>query len=317
MSGTGRFPDGTSLLVAIFLVGLPFIAPVTLATQLVIFSIGTLSVTLLLGTAGLLSFGQGLFMGVGAYAAGLMLLHSGLGMLPALVVAIFGGAGLASIVGFVIVRRQGVYFVMLTLAVAQMGYFAMLSLKDFTGGENGLTGIPRKLEFVGWVIASAPAFYALAASALFLTYLAVQRLIDSPLGSVLIAIKANESRSSALGYDVRRYKIACFAFAGGIAGLAGGLHAVFLGFVPPNDIEIEMSQRLLVMAIIGGVGSPIGAIVGAGFYTLVSEVLSDLWARWMALIAILLIAIVLFLPGGLWSLGERLRSLFRRGGNRA
>ncbi|MBY5533704.1 branched-chain amino acid ABC transporter permease [Rhizobium leguminosarum] len=315
MQTNGRFPDVSSLLVAVFLIVLPLCAPVTLASQLVIFAIGTLSVTVLLGTVGLLSFGQGLYMGFGAYAAGIMLLNSGFGLLPALAVSAVGGAGLACIAGFVIVRQQGVYFVMLTLALAQMGYFAMLSMKEVTGGENGLTGLPRELDIAGISVTSLLGFYGLAAAALFLTFLAVQRLIDSPLGSVLTAIKDNESRSAALGYDVRRYKIVCFTVAGGIAGLSGGLHAVFLGFVPPNDIEIEMSQRLLVMAIIGGVGSPAGAIVGAGFYTLASELLSELWARWMALIAIMLVAIVLFLPGGLWSIGERLRLAFQRGAN--
>ncbi len=208
------------------------------------------------------------------------------------------------------VRRHGVYFVMLTLAFAQMGYFAMLSMKEITGGENGLSGLPRSFSLLGLPIGSASSFYALTAGAFLLAFLAVQRLNASPFGSVLTAIRDNEGRSEALGYDVRRYKIAVVAVAGGIAGLSGALHAAFLGFVPPSDIELEISQRILVMAIIGGVGSPAGALVGAAFYTLVSEVLSELWARWLGLIALLLIAIVLFLPGGLWSIGRRLTTAF-------
>jgi branched-chain amino acid transport system permease protein len=127
----------------------------------------------------------------------------------------------------------------------------------------------------------------------------------SPLGSVLIAIRDNQDRSEALGYPVAAYKLTAFAIAGAIGGLSGALHALFLGFVPPSDIELEMSQRLLVMAIIGGTGSPAGALAGSAFYSLVSEALSEVWARWLELIAIVLIAIVLFLPGGLWSIVRR------------
>lgn len=305
MAGTERFPNLTTAIVVAIMVAMPFLVPVTLAAQVAIFATATLSVTLLLGSAGLLSFGQGLYLGVGAYAAGLLLRDAGFGLLPTLVAATLAGTALAAILGVLIVRRQGVYFVMLTLAFAQMGYFAMLSMKAITGGENGLTDLPRSFTLLGLQIASPLSFYLLTAGAFLLAFLAVQRLNASPFGSVLTAIRENEGRSEAMGYDVKRYKVAVFAVAGGIAGLSGALHAVFLGLVPPNDIELEISQRILVMSIIGGVGSPAGALVGAAFYTLVSEALSELWARWMALIALILIAIVLFLPGGLWSIGRR------------
>lgn len=306
MSGTERFPNLTTAIVVAIMAAMPFLMPVTLAAQIAIFATATLSVTLLLGSAGLLSFGQGLYLGVGAYSAGLLLRDAGLGLLPTLAASTLAGIVLAGILGVLIVRRQGVYFVMLTLAFAQMGYFAMLSMKAITGGENGLTDVPRSFNLLGLPIASPLSFYLLTAGAFLLVFLAVQRLNASPLGSVLTAIRENEGRSEAMGYDVKRYKVAVFAIAGGIAGLSGALHAVFLGFVPPNDIELEISQRILVMAIIGGVGSPAGALVGAAFYTLVSEALSELWARWMALISLILIAIVLFLPGGLWSIGRRI-----------
>lgn len=301
-----RFPDLTTAIVVAMLVVLPVLVPTTLASQVAIFATATLSVTLLLGSVGLLSFGQGLYLGVGAYAAGILLRDAGLGLGPTLVAATAAGALLAGILGALIVRRQGVYFVMLTLAFAQMGYFAMLAWKDVTGGENGFSGLPRTFSLFGLPIATALSFYGLAAGAFGLAFLAVQRLNASPFGTVLAAIRENEGRTEALGYDVKLYKIATLAVAGAIAGLSGALHAAFLGFVPPNDIELEISQRILVMAIIGGVGSPAGALVGAGFYTLVSEVLSELWARWLALIALLLVAIVLYLPGGLWSIGARL-----------
>jgi branched-chain amino acid transport system permease protein len=306
MTQTERFPNLTTAIVIGFMIAMPFLISAILAAQVAIFATAALSVTLLLGLAGLLSFGQGLYLGVGAYVAGLLLRDAGLSLFPTLVASTLAGAGLAAILGALIVRRQGVYFVMLTLAFAQMGYFAMLSMKAITGGENGLTDLPRSFSLLGLPIADPLSFYCLTAGAFLLAFVAVQRLIASPFGSVLTAIRENEGRSEAMGYDVALYKTALFAIAGAIAGLAGGLHAAVLGFVPPNDIELEISQRILIMSIIGGVGSPAGALVGAAFYTLVSEALSELWARWMALIALILIAIVFFLPRGLWSIGDRI-----------
>ncbi|WP_298957313.1 branched-chain amino acid ABC transporter permease [uncultured Methylobacterium sp.] len=307
-----RFPDLSSAVVLAGLAVLPFLVPVTLAVQIAIFATGTLSVTLLLGSIGLLSFGQGLYLGLGAYAGGLLLRDAGLGLVPALVVATLAAAALAGLLGSVIVRRHGVYFVMLTLAFAQMGHFATLAFKDVTGGENGLSGLPRRFDLLGLPIEGPLSLYGLTAGAFLLVFLLVQRLIASPFGSVLAAIRENEPRCAVLGYPVARYKTAALALAGGIAGLAGALHVVFLGFVPPSDADLEMSQRLLVMALIGGVGSPGGALAGAAFYMIVSEALSEIWPRWMALIALLLIGLVLFLPGGLWSVGGRLAALRHR-----
>ncbi len=306
------FPNRATLIAVVLLAATPFVAPLTLASQVAIFATGTLSVTMLLGSAGLLSFGQGLYFGLGAYLAGLLLRDAGLSLAPTLVVAALASATLAAALGAMTVRREGVYFVMLTLAFAHMGYFAMLSMKDVSGGENGLSGLPRAFTLFGLPIASPLSFYLLTAGAFLVAFLLVQRVNASPFGSVLTAIRENPRRTEAMGYDVKLYKIALLAFAGAIAGLAGALHAAYLGFVPPNDIELEMSQRLLVMSIIGGVQSPAGALVGAGFYTLVSELLSDLWARWLALIAALLIAIVLYLPGGLWSIGRLVTDRFGR-----
>jgi branched-chain amino acid transport system permease protein len=300
-----RFPDLTTLLVVIIVIVMPFCIPTTLAVQIAVFATATLSVSLLLGSAGLLSFGQGLYLGVGSYATGIMLRDFGFGLLPTLFLATLAGALVASVLAVLIVRRRGIYFVMLTLAFAQMGYFAMLAAKDVTGGENGMTGLPRSFNIAGVTIASHLSLYVLTATGFLVAFLAVQRLNASPFGSVLTAIRENETRSEALGYNVKLFKIAVFAVAGGIAGLSGAMHVVSLGFVPPNDIEPEISQRILLMAIIGGTSSPAGALVGTIFYTVVSEALSALWARWMALIALALISIVLFLPGGLWSITDR------------
>ena len=307
-----HFPNRVTLIVLAALALMPLIMHTTLATQVLIFATGTLSVTFLLGAIGLLSFGQGLYFGAGAYACAIFLSRYQFHPVTGMILATIAGALLALVLGALIVRRRGVYFVMLTLAFAQMGYFAMLAFKDVTGGENGLSGLPRSFSILGLSIATPLSFYLLAVCGFLVPFLLVQRILASPLGSVLIAIRENEGRSEALGYPTARYKLAALTFAGAVAGLAGALHAISLGFAPPSDIELEMSQRLLIMSIIGGVGSPAGALAGSAFYAIVSEILSEIWARWLGLIAVLLIGIVLYLPGGLCSLGERLARGFAR-----
>ncbi|MBR0670453.1 branched-chain amino acid ABC transporter permease [Neoroseomonas soli] len=298
----GRFPDASTVGIAATLVALPFVLPsVTLASEVLVFSVAALSCAFLLGMVGLLSFGQGLFFGIGAYVSAVLLKDHGLATLPAVAIAAGASAIGAGLIALLAVRRHGVYFVMLTLAFAQMGYFAMLALNHVTGGENGLTGVPRPPLLAGMgALSGSEAIYAFLAVLAFAAYLLVQRVGASPFGSVLRAIRQNEPRAEALGYDVRRFKVAAFALAGLLAGLAGAMHTVFLGFAPPNVIELEMSERLLIMAIIGGAGAPGAAFVGAGFYVVMADWLSTLWPRWLMLIGFLLIAIVLFLRDGLW-----------------
>lgn len=310
---TNRFPDLGSLAIVLTVIALPFVLPtVTLASEVLVFATGALSCALLLGGAGLLSFGQGLFLGTGAYLSGLLLRDAGFGTLPAVLLGTGGAAALAAAVGAIAVRRRGVYFVMLTLALAQMGYFAVLAASGVTGGENGLGGVPRP-PLPGFRLDTPGAIYAVLAVLCSLAFLLAQRVLASPFGSVLAAIRENEARAEALGYPVRAFKVAAFALAGLLAGLAGAMHTVFLGFVPPNTIQLEMSERLLIIAIIGGAGSPAGAFVGALFYVVAAEWLTELWPRWLILIALLLIAIVLFLPRGL--LGGAQRLLARRRGD--
>ena len=309
------FPDATTSALAVVLVALPFVLPsVTLASELVVFAIGALSCTFLLGLVGLLSFGQGLFFGIGAYGAALILIHTSAGSLVTILAAAAMAAAAAAIVGFLSVRRRGIYFVMLTLAFAQMGYFAMLAMKDITGGENGLTGLPRPPVFAGLgALTHSHSVYAFLAAICFLAFVLTHRIATSPFGSVLRAIRENEVRADALGYDVRWFKIMALAFGGFLAGLAGAMHTIFLGLAPPNTIEPEMSERLVIMTIIGGTGSPIGALIGAGFYVLLADFLSSLWPRWLMIIAFLMIAIVLFLPNGLWGSVELLIARWRSG----
>jgi branched-chain amino acid transport system permease protein len=209
--------------------------------------------------------------------------------------------------GQVIVRRQGVYFVKLTLAFAHMGYFIATAFPWLTGGENGFGNLPRSTVAFGRLSLADPILlYSVLALLTFLAFVFVQRIVASPFGSVLSAIRHNESRSAALGYDVRRFKLVALVMAGGIAALAGAMNTLLLSFVPLSAVDIETSERLLIASLIGGVGSPLGALIGASVLSAMSDFLSPIWPRWSVIVAILLIVTVLFLRDGLLGMGAAL-----------
>lgn len=282
----------------------------TLASEVLIFAIAAAGCNLLLGYTGLLSFGQGIFFGLGSYALGLTVVHTGLPVLPALVLAIVVGGVVAIVIGALSIRRQGVYFVMLTLAFAQLFYFLAYSFSDVTGGDNGLLGIGR--SWVGpFSIADSWSYYAFVAVVFLLTFAVLQRIATSTFGRTLLAIRDNDARAQAIGFPVRVFKIAAFAISGAVTGLAGGLHALLIGIAPLSNIDYHMSESLLIMTIIGGTGNLFGSVLGAGFYLIVSDMLSELWPRWLLLLGALLIALALFMQGGIWGLIERAVAVIR------
>lgn len=285
----------------------------TLEAQILIFGLLALAFSLLLGQMGFLSFGQATFNGIGAYAAALALLHWHASLPLLLLVGIAAGALAASAVGALAIQGVGVYAVMLTFALNEMAYYAAFQLKSITGGDNGLRDVFRPGLF-GLSLAGTQAYYYLVAVVFLLTFYLVLRIIDSPFGHVLRAIRENEPRAKAIGYDVRRFKIAAFAVSGAISGLAGALYALLYQFVPLQAIDFNTSTTIVIMGLMGGVGSPYGPILGAAIYTLLSNFFSEIWARWPLLLGIIFCCIVLFLRGGLWELGPILRRALRRSG---
>lgn len=294
-------------------VALPvFVHSGTLASEVLIFAIAAAGCNLLLGYTGLLSFGQGIFFGLGSYTLGLTLLHTGLPLLPALVLATVVGGLVAIVIGALSIRRQGVYFVMLTLAFAQLFYFLAYTFSDITGGDNGLLGITRST--IGpFEITSSWSYYAFVAVVFLLTFACLQRIATSTFGRTLLAIRDNDARAQAIGFPVRVFKIAAFAISGAVTGLAGGLHALLIGLAPLSNIDYHLSESVLIMTIIGGTGNLFGSVLGAGFYLIVSDVLSEIWPRWLLLLGALLIALALFMQGGIWGLIERAASAVRGG----
>ena len=304
---------GAGLIVAALLPTL--LGSASLACEMLIFSMATLGCNLLLGYTGLLSFGQAIFFGIGAYATSLSLIHLGTGVLSSLALAMIVGGLAAAAVGALAIQRQGIYFVMLTLAFGQMFYFIAYTANNVTGGDNGLLGIPRPpLGLFGMPLvslASNQAFYGLVVVLFVLVFMSLQRLTHSPFGSTLLAIRDNETRALALGYNTRYFKIAAFVVSGIVTALAGGLYATLLQFAPLSNIDLAMSQQILIMTIIGGTGSLFGSLFGATSIVLVSNSLSAIWPRWLLLLGMLLVAVVIFMRGGLWGGLEALYGLLK------
>ncbi|HZW23338.1 branched-chain amino acid ABC transporter permease [Noviherbaspirillum sp.] len=290
----------------------------SLATEVLIFALAALGCNLLLGYTGLMSFGQGIFLGLGSYAAGLALLHLRIPLIAVLPLAMIVGALAAALVGWFSIRQRGTYFVMLTLAFAQMFYFLAYTLRDITGGDNGLLDIPRPpLEILGQRLlptAGPWEYYTLVAVVFVVVFWVLQRIVDSILGRTLLAVRDNEARAAAAGYDVRMLKLIAFMISGAITGLAGALHAMLTGIAPLSNIEYGTSESILIMTVIGGTGKLFASVLGAGFYVLVGDWLSTLWPRWLMLLGMLLIAVSLFMQKGLWGVGTGLLQRVRRQG---
>lgn len=307
---------GPTLCVALFLLALPLgLKSGSLATELVIYAMAACACNLLLGYTGLMSFGQGIFFGVGSYAAGLLLLHLDTSLALTLAGCVAMGAVVAALVGWFSIRQRGIYFVMLTLAFAQMFYFIAYSMKDITGGDNGLLGIPRPgVTLFGREILdlSSPwSYYAAAACLFLLVFALLQQLTVSRFGRTLLAIRDNEARAAAVGYDVKAFKLVAFVVSGAVTGLAGGLHAMLAGISPLSNIEYHVSEMILLMTVVGGTGSLVASVIGAAVYVVTADWLASIWPRWLMLFGFLLIAVALYMQQGLWGvflkIAERLR----------
>lgn len=262
------------------------------------FALFACAFNLLLGYTGLLSFGHAAFFATAGYVTGYLVkqqsLTPGLGILAGTLAA----AGLGFIVGNLVVRRQGIYFAMITLALSQLVYFLYLEA-SFTGGEDGLQAIPRGKLF--WVINlenDRTLYYVVFAIFLF-GVLLIRRTIHSPFGQVLKAIRENEARAVSLGYDVNRYKVLAFVISAGLSGLAGATKAIVFTFVTLTDADWHTSGEVVLMSLLGGMGSVYGPIVGAFSVTALENELSDKVGSFVTVIigAIFVICVLAFRRG--------------------
>ncbi len=293
------------LSIVIFFAILPFLVPYrSLATQVLVYGLFALGFNLLYGYTGILSFGHAAFWGLGAYGTGIALAKVGvnslwLAMLAGLVCAVVAGA----IVGAFCLRRRGIYFAMLTLAFSQVFYFAAFHLADLTGGDDGLRGIPKlPLGFFGLQISldKPIAFHYFALAWATLAVAGLRRLLDSPFGAVLRAIRENSDRATACGYDVARLKLVSFIFSALIAGLAGALDALRLTIVPVEALYWATSGQAVIMTLLGGGGTFFGPFVGAATFLVLEDRLGAFLESWPIIVGLIFMAFVLFLPKGIW-----------------
>ncbi|MSQ51836.1 MAG: branched-chain amino acid ABC transporter permease [Betaproteobacteria bacterium] len=262
------------------------------------FAIFACAFNLLLGYTGLLSFGHAAFMGSAAYATGWLVKSAGwspeLGVLAGALIA--GGIGL--VVGLIAIRRQGIYFAMITLAMAQMIYFICLQA-PFTGGEDGLQSVPRGVLFGILPLANDLVMYFVVLAVFVAVFLAIVRIVHSPYGQVLKAIRENEARAISLGYDVDRYKLLAFVLSTALAGLAGSVKTLVLGFATLSDVHWSLSGEVVLMSLLGGMSTFAGPAVGAVIIIGLQNYLADRVGSWVTVIigAIFVFCVMVFRRG--------------------
>ncbi len=262
------------------------------------FAIFACAFNLLLGFTGLLSFGHAAFLGAGAYATGWLTrsagLPPGLGILAGTALA----ATLGLVMGLIAIRRQGIYFAMITLAMAQMIYFVWLQA-PFTGGEDGLQGVPRGMLFGVLPLAEPLVMYYFVLAVFVGVFLFTVRVVHSPFGQVVKAIRENEPRAVSLGYDIDRYKLLAFVLSAALAGLAGALKAVVLGFASLTDAHWSLSGEVVLMTLLGGMGTFAGPVLGAFTISGLQDFLADRAGSWVSVIigVIFVVCVVAFRRG--------------------
>jgi len=251
----------------------PLVVYPVLLMKVLCFALFACAFNLLLGYTGLLSFGHAVFLGSAAYLTGHALKAWELPTLLGLALGTLGAAVLGLVIGLLAIRRQGIYFAMITLALAQLVYFLFLQA-PFTGGEDGLQGVPRGTLF-GWDLTNDHHLYYLVLALFVGSFWLIQRTIHSPFGQILKAIRENEPRVVSLGYDVNRYKLLAFVLSAALAGLAGALKTLVFNFATLTDAHWHTSGEVVLMTLLGGVGTVFGPLVGASLIVTLQNELAD------------------------------------------
>lgn len=284
-----------------------FVPDPSLANSILIYGLWAISLNLLLGYGGLVSFGHALYWGYGGYAAGLVLLHVASNLWLGLLAAIAFPGLIALGAGYVCLRRRDVYFSMLTLAFAQLAFFIAFQARPVTGGDDGLRNIfapPITLPGVSIPlnpIREPATFFLFTAIVVGLAFAILLLYTESPLGRVLQAIRESEERARGCGYNTRLVQLITFTVAGMFAGLAGGLNAIFNGFVG-LDAYWALSGIVVIMVILGGRSTLFGPVLGAAAYLLLQHYLSNSFAEWQLILGAIFVASVLAFPQGIWGI---------------
>jgi branched-chain amino acid transport system permease protein len=283
----------------VLLIAAPFVGlyPIFVMNALC-FAIFACAFNLLLGYTGLLSFGHAAYLGAAAYFTGWLIKSAGFTPELGILAGTLGAGAIGLVVGLIAIRRQGIYFAMITLAMAQMVYFVWLQA-PFTGGEDGLQGVPRGKLFGVLPLDNDIAMYFVVLAVFVAVFLAIIRIVHSPYGQVLKAIRENEPRAISLGYDVDRYKLLAFVLSTTLAGLAGSLKTVVLGFATLSDAHWSLSGEVVLMTLLGGMGTFAGPVLGAFTIIGLQNWLADRVGSWVTVIigVIFVICVVGFRRG--------------------
>ena len=274
--------------------------PVKLAQEILIWGIFAMSLDLLMGYAGMISFGHSAFFGLGGYVAALCLKHWSPSLASAVLLPAVAAGVAGLVIGFLSIRVSGVYFIMLTLAFSQMLYAGAFST-EWLGSSDGLPGVPRP-SLPGVDLNLTPAFHLYVVVFFALAGVALNRIVRSPFGHVLRGIDDNAHRMAAVGYAVDRFKLVAFVVAAVVAGIAGSLYAQFNGYVSPEVLFWKTSGEALLMVIIGGTGTLAGPVLGAAAFIGLQSLVSSYTERWMQILGAVFIGFVLWAPAGLLGL---------------
>ena len=266
--------------------------------KLLCFALFACAFNLLLGFTGLLSFGHAAFFGSAAYITGWFVKSQNWTPELAILAGTIGAGLIGLVVGAVAIRRQGIYFAMITLAIAQMVYFVCLQA-PFTGGEDGLQGVPRGNLFGILPLVSDTVMYYFVVAVFVLCFLFISRIVNSPFGQVLKMIRENEPRAISLGYEVDRYKLLAFVLSAALAGLAGSLKTLVMGFATLSDVHWSMSGEVILMTLLGGVGTFFGPVLGSAIVIGLQNLLADKVGSWVTVIigVIFVVCVLAFRKG--------------------
>nr|WP_019997498.1 branched-chain amino acid ABC transporter permease [Aureimonas ureilytica] len=308
-SGAGALRLALIVLGVALLAAAPFFFYPIFLMKILCFALFAAAFNLLLGYTGLLSFGHAAFFGGAAYVTAYSVKEWGLSPELGVLLGALAAAGLGLAIGALAIRRQGIYFAMITLALSQMVFFFCLQA-PFTGGEDGLQGVPRGYLF-GIIDLSQPlAMYFFVLGTFLLALFAIHRIVHSPFGTILRSIRENEQRAISLGYSVGAYKLSAFVMSAALAGVAGGLKAIVFQFATLTDVTWQMSGEVILMTLLGGIGTMLGPVVGAGLVVAIQNSLATSAFPVTVITGVIFMVCVLLFRRGL--VGELLASRLGR-----
>ncbi|HWW47345.1 MAG TPA: branched-chain amino acid ABC transporter permease [Xanthobacteraceae bacterium] len=293
-----------AILASIAVLVFPLIVPFTaLGVNVLIYGLYALGFNLVFGYLGLLSFGHAALLGTGAYFCGIAIAHFSVPWFAAILLGIVGGVMMAAMIGSLAIRTRGIYFAMVTLALSQCAFYLFYQAESWTGGENGLRGINvreisvlgMKLDFINPLVR----YYVIAAFVI-LGLFTLSRILSSPFGAAIEAVRENEARARASGYNVAVTRLITFILSGAFCGLAGALQALHLAIVPIEIMHIEMSGIAVMISLLGGMGTFFGPFIGAAIFLVLENVVSIWTVHWQLFVGAIFIVCVLFFPAGIW-----------------